>query len=340
MTEMMKAAVAMEPGRFVCVDDVPRPALQPHESLVRIRACGFCSGTDLKLIDDQLCDIRTTYPAIIGHEGTGEIVAVGEAVRNWKVGDRVTSPGFRLGPGSRYKPMWGHMSQYGLVADEPGVLTRRIPSDMSFFDAAVLLSLKEAYSAVGNFGFEPGMQVLVFGDGPMGLALVQFMRLAGADWLGCVGHWPERLERIGNVGKPDCLINSREERPADVLGSRRVDLVIDAVGTPEIIQEGARLVKQGGKVGVTGVPKPGHAMLDLLALPKQVSIQMLTFPMGEHDCHDAVVELIREGTVNPKDYYSHVVPIDRVDEAPALVRSREAFKVVIDLHPEQTAGER
>lgn len=338
MTDTMKAAVATEPGRFVCVDDVPRPVLEPHESLVRIRACGFCSGTDLKIIDDQLCTIRTTYPAIIGHEGAGEIVAVGEAVHNWKVGDRITAPGFRLGPGTCYKPMWGHMSQYGLVEGERETSNRLIPDDMSFFDAGVLLSLKEAYSAIGNFGFEHGMQALVFGDGPMGLALVQFMRLAGADWLGCVGHWPERLERIGTVGKADCLINSREESAADVLGDRRVDLVIDAVGMPEIIEEGAQLVKRGGKVGVPGVPKPGHSTLDLLALPPQVSIQMLTFPMGEQECHDAVLELIRDGAVNPKDYYSHVVPIDRVEEAADLIRRREAFKVIIDLHPDLTDG--
>jgi threonine dehydrogenase-like Zn-dependent dehydrogenase len=339
----MKAIVAERPGELRVAADVPMPVLAPYESLVRVLACGFCNGTDAKIAHGNLANMTTKFPVILGHEGVGEVIETGAKVRNWRVGDRVTNPSYRLEPGTSYTPMWGEMSQYGFIADEevmlemgmqfrPRIGLKRIPADIPAEDGPILLSLKEALSAVRNFGFSRGMDALVYGDGPMGLALVQFLRMSGAGWIGCVGHWDARLEKIARIGKADATINTRSAGVPDFMKDRKVDLVIDAVGSSAIIAEGARLLKPGGTLGVTGVIKAGKGGLDLLGLPNHVRIHMLTFPRGEHDLHDEVLRMVQDCRVNLKDYYSHVLPVDQGDRALKLIESREAYKVIIKMH--------
>ncbi len=321
------------------VDDVPVPAIEPHECLVKIIASGFCNGTDLKIIQGKIGNMTVPFPALVGHESVGEVVEVGDEVRAWQVGDRMINPPFRLVPGTRYGSMWGAMSEYAVVQDAEATrakgLTprigamRRIPRTIDPVGAAVILSLKETLSAVRNFGFRPGMDALVYGDGPMGLALVQFLRMEGAGWVGCVGHWDKRLAKAREVGGADAVLNSHDASVPDWMGERRVHLAIDAVGSPAVIHEAARLLHKGGKVGVTGVLSRGHSSIDLLALPHHTCIHALTFPYREHDVHDEIVQLILEGRVDPGHYCSHVLPLDEAPRAMDLVVSRDAFKVVL-----------
>jgi threonine dehydrogenase-like Zn-dependent dehydrogenase len=196
-------------------------------------------------------------------------------------------------------------------------------------DATILLTLKEAYSALGNFGFAAGMDVVVFGDGPVGLALARFLRMGQAGWIGCVGHHDERLERIRAGGRPDLVLNSRRDDATQELADRRFDLVIDAVGSTAVIKQGSHLLKPGGKLGVYGVLKRHHATMNLSDLRNNTSLHMLNFPYGEHGVHDAVLEMVKEGTVDPGDYWSHALPAEEIERAIELVRSREAFKVVL-----------
>ena len=81
----MRAVIVEKPG-VVRVDDVPAPEPGPDEAVVRVGACGIC-GTDIHIIDGEFPP--TQYPIIPGHEFGGDVVAVGENVTRFKVGDRV-----------------------------------------------------------------------------------------------------------------------------------------------------------------------------------------------------------------------------------------------------------
>jgi len=339
----MKAVAATAPGRAEVVD-VPMPEVGDYECLVKVRACGLCS-TDLKIIDDHVSNLTVDYPVILGHESVGEVVELGSQVRNIQVGYRMTNPRGRLGPGTPFKGMWAGMAEYAVVQDqrvmdELGVdrseyaflpAGRPIPDDLSSEDAGVLLALCEAYSGTGNLGVRDGMEVLIYGDGPIGLALVNFARMRGAAWVGCVGHHDERLERIRERSEVDLTVNSRTEDVADRLGERQFDLVIDAVGSSAIIKEGSRMLVPGGKVGAYGVLHKEDATISLLALKSNTVLHMLNWPYREGDVHEDLIGLIRSGAVNPKDYYSHVMPVEQAPEAVEMVRSREAFKVVLTM---------
>ncbi|NLG25708.1 MAG: alcohol dehydrogenase catalytic domain-containing protein, partial [Clostridiales bacterium] len=331
----------------VAVVDVPMPAYGDYECLVRITACGLCSGTDLKLIDNAIADLKIQYPTVLGHEAVGVIVAAGEKVRSFRVGDRVVSPAGRVMPGCGFHSNWAHMAEYGVAIDLPAMAedglsaargadldnfaTRRIPDAISDIDAVMLLTFKENYSALRNFGLRPGMDLLIYGDGAVALGLAIMAREMGAGRVGCVGHHDERLARIADRTPLDFAINARRERVPDAVGGARFDIVIDGVGSVDVVYEGARLLKPGGRVGLYGVLKRAKADVNLIDLPNNALLQTLNWPYREHASHDAVVELVLRGALNPKDFYSHVMPLDQAPAAVELIRSRRAYKVIFDL---------
>ena len=342
----MKAVAATRQGEVEVVD-LPMPHVEDYEALVKVRACGLCNATDLKIIDDHLSNWKVAFPVIVGHEGVGEVVEVGSKVRNIQVGDRFTNPHGRIEPGTRFNRMWAGMVEYAVVQDqevaeelgvprEKGIGERpRVPADISFADAAILLTLKECYSGIYNLGFREGMDVLVYGDGPVGRALVRFMRLGGAGWLGCIGHHDDRLAGVKEVGGADLVINSHKEDVGEALGDREFDMVIDAVGSTKIILESTERLKPGGKVSVYGVLKPDDCEISLLDLKNHTAVHMLNFPHREGDVHDEVVEMVQAGKIVPGNYYSHTVPIEDAPRGVEMIRSREALKVVFTMNADR-----
>jgi L-iditol 2-dehydrogenase len=337
----MKAVAAVRPGE-VDVVDLPMPKIEAYECLVKVRACGFCA-TDVKIIDNGIGNLAVNYPCILGHEGVGEVVEVGPRVRNIRAGEVFMNPHGRVDPATGYHRMWANMVEYAVTQDHEIMRAmglprsafvgsgRRIPSDLAPADGGMLLALSEALSGVRNFGVGAGTTVLIYGDGPIALALADFARLQGAAWIGCVGHHDARLERIGRLAGPDLLVNARRVAVADAVKDLRFDLVIDAVGSTAIIREGSGLLKPGGKVGVYGVLKARDATLSLIELQNHTSVHMLNWPHGAGDVLDELLERIRRGDVVPSRYYSHVLPADQARRALELIRSREAFRVILEM---------
>ncbi len=69
--------------------------------------------------------------------------------------------------------------------------------------------------------------------------------------------------------------------------------------------------------------------LSLLNLANHISLHMLNWPYHEHATHDEIIGLILRGKVRPGDYYSHVMPMEEAPRAVQMVKTREAFKVVL-----------
>lgn len=337
----MKAVAVTQPGHVQLVD-VPRPEIQPYEALVRVHACGLCNGTDLKIIDDHIGDMDVPFPVILGHEGVGEVIEVGSAVKNVSLGQRYVNPRGRIDPRSGYRSMWAGMSEYSVVPDwrvmremnlpdapeGPGP-TLEIPKQIDLPDATVLLGLKEALSALRNFQVHPGSEVLIYGDGPVGLALALFARILDVGWVGVFGHREDRLARIRDLAQPDLAINTHEVDVGEALGDRLLDVVIDAVGSVKVIAEASHRCKPGGRVGGFGVLSKENSNLSLLKLKNHTLFHMLNFPYREHDTHEELVEMVLAGRVNPKDFYQHVLPAEQVEQAVRMVRDRRSLKVVL-----------
>jgi len=347
----MKAIAVLEagmPAKIACVD-IPKPVYGDYECLVRVRASGLCSSTDLKIVHGDHPDnpgFPFIYPVILGHEAVGEIVETGKKVRSFKVGDRVVCP-ISIVPECGYHMAYGSMAEYALAFDyremkkdgvnlqaigfwseEIDFMTKTFPEDISWEDAVMILTFKENYSALRNFGVKEGMDVIIFGDGAVSQGLSHFIRAYKVNSVVTVGHHDNRLERIKKLTKPDLLINSNKENVRDILKDKRFDLAIDAAGSPDIVRLGASLLKPGGKVGMYGVLKKGLSVLNLYELPNNVVLHILPFPYQEHRTHDDIIGMMRSGFIRAKDYYSHVLPAEQAAKGIELIEKREAFKVI------------
>lgn len=182
--------------------DVPEPICGPDDIVIEIKAAAIC-GADMKHYNvdsgsDQFNSIR-------GHEFAGQIVRIGDKVKDWKVGQRVVSdnsghvcgvcPACEQGDflcctekvnlGLDNNTWGGGFSKYCLVPGEILKIHRHalweIPQGVDYEEAAVLDPICNAYKSIAQQSkFLPGQDVVVFGTGPLGLFSVQMARIMGA----------------------------------------------------------------------------------------------------------------------------------------------------------------
>ena len=351
MAAFMKAVVVAAPGVVEIRDDVPVPEIGPYECLVKTHACGLCNGTDLQVIGGTIEEKAgfLGFPTVLGHEGAAEVIEVGSKVRHIHIGDRFIHNNLRPDVGNGYTKTFGSMAEYGLVCDheamaEDGFLPsempfykkqKQFPKEIGYIDAAMLLSLAESHSAAVNFGTKKGDHVLIYGSGPMGTALAMFMKLQGAEQVTIIDCVPERLANAQRVANVDRIINFAEISVKEAVGDELFDLAVDAVGRSSILVEGSQYLKPFGKVCSLGVLRNDDMMINVGQLKWNTSLHMLNWPYGEYDIMPQTIQFILEGKINPKDFYSHVMPYTKVNEAVELVRSRKALKVILDFDTEE-----
>ncbi len=345
----MRALIVRERGVLELRDDVPEPQPGPYQALAKILACSICSSTDVKIIDGTMPYVMD-YPCVLGHESVGEIVQVGEKVRHLRPGDRVLRPtavypGEKLG---EFYSGWGGFAEYGLVTDlqamiEDGLASplsppawpkyqQIIPREIDPVDATMLITLKETLNTLEDAGVAANQRVLVVGDGCVGVAFARWAKLKGATFVAVAGHHESRLERARKLGA-DAAVNTTGQGIPDALKSAGVvpgfDLIIDAVGSGEIVEQCIGLLAAGGRLAIYGVSDHMDAQINLLRIPASAWIGRPT--NDESRAHEQVLSYWRMGAINLKDFYTHVVPLDRAEEGFQLIRSREAFKVVITI---------
>jgi threonine dehydrogenase-like Zn-dependent dehydrogenase len=255
----MKAVVFHAVGD-IRLEDVPDPRIEaPTDAIVRLTASAIC-GTDLHFV-------RGTVPGmkkgtVLGHEGVGVVEAVGDAVRNLEIGERVLIPS-TVGCGTCSYCRAGYYAQcdnanpngaaagttffggpaesgplHGLQAEKARIPFAhvglvRLPDEVSD-DEAILIS---DIFPTGYFGAElaeikPGDTVAVFGCGPVGQFVIASAKLFGAGRILAVDHVVDRLEMARHQGAE--IINFEDEDPVETIKALTdgigVDRAVDAVG--------------------------------------------------------------------------------------------------------------
>ena len=204
----MKAIRFMQP-EVIEYSDIPAPQVKDNEVLAKIAYAGFCA-TDIELLTGEMVHIKngnTKYPIIPGHEWSGTIVEVGKNVRDFKVGDRITSD-VSLGCGECDECRKGHYNlcpnrevigsyknRQGVFAEYVAVPQRhvyKIPDGLSMEEAALAEPAATAMYAVSKAKIPAGAEVLVIGDGPIGQLAAQLANIAGASKVIMAGmkSWP------------------------------------------------------------------------------------------------------------------------------------------------------
>jgi len=191
----MKALV-LESYMNLQYEDVPSPAINEDEVLVKVKAVGIC-GSDVHGLDGSTG--RRIPPIIMGHEASGVIQQTGTGVANWKIGDRVTFDSTIYNPNDWYsKHGMYNLSDgrivLGVSTEEfkrngafaefvavPQHILYRIPENVSFTQAALVEPAAVAMHAINISPFKASDVVIVLGAGMVGMFVVQLLRIKGCE---------------------------------------------------------------------------------------------------------------------------------------------------------------
>ena len=249
-------------------EEIPVPELADDEVLVQVQVVGLCQS-DIKKILYPLYE----PPRIFGHETAGRIAAVGSAVANWQVGERVvvlhhipcmhcdyclnenysmceiyktitTTAGFTPSGGgfADYVKVPGHIVRNG------GLI--RIPDSITFEQASFVEPTNCCLKAVKKAQIAPGQTVLVTGAGPIGLMFIMLVKYFGARAI-ATDLLPSRIDKALSVGAESAFDARDPELAAKiqaVTNGMGVDVSLLAVPSPKAFFQALDCTRKGGKI--------------------------------------------------------------------------------------------
>lgn len=331
----MKAVRFYKVGEPLVVEDVPTPEPGRGEVLVKVAACGVCAS-DLHMFDGSL-PIRGTPPVIPGHEASGTIAALGDGVRGWNEGDRVTiyagkgcgvcrnclagQPVERcalpITMGIDYDGAW---AEYVAV---PATALVRVPDAVPFEVAAILADcVATPFNAVLDAGgLRAGERVAIFGVGGLGTHGVMLARMGGASFVAAIDPNRAARERARALGA-DVVIDPNDGPPArairEATGGDGVDLAIDFVGANAVLKQAVASLAIDGRALIVGV---GGERIQLgPSVTFAVFRTTLRGVMGYRRAHlETLVDLVAAGRLDVSASVSARLPIERAAEGVAML---------------------
>ncbi len=303
----MKVAALKSPGGLdkLVIETRPDPVAGPGEILVRVRASSL-NFHDFAVVAGM---IQTPDGRIPMSDGSGDVVAVGQGVTRFKVGDRVLStffPGWVGGAPSlaRLTGVPGdHADGFAaeLVAMPASAFTR-LPTGWSHAEAATLpcAALTAWRALMVEAKIQPGDIVLTQGTGGVSIFAVQFAKAAGATVI-ATSSSDEKLARLKALGA-DHLINYRTtpewgQAAAALTGGRGVDLVVE-IGGPGTLTQSIHAARIGGHISLIGVlTGVSGEVPTALAMTKNVAIKGIT--VGSHDAQEDMIAAIEANGLKP-----------------------------------------
>ncbi|MFB7736936.1 Zn-dependent alcohol dehydrogenase [Streptomyces sp. NPDC056112] len=277
----VRAAVLPAVGSPLEITGIELPEPGPGRVRVRLAAAGVCHS-DLSLTNGTL---RVPVPAVLGHEGAGTVVAVGEGVTRVAPGDTVVlnwAPSCGNCHACSLGEVWlcanamnGAADVHARTADgtalHPGLNVAAfaeetvvaascvlpLPDGVPVTDAALLgCAVLTGYGAVHHAAkVRPGETVAVFGVGGVGLATLQAARIAGAGRIVAVDVSPEKEELARRAGATDFL-PATGDTPREIralTGKQGVDAAVECVGRAVTIRAAWESTRRGGRTTVVGI---------------------------------------------------------------------------------------
>ncbi len=330
------------------IAELPMPKINPYQALVRLRSCGVCNGTDMKLIHRAFKNFDT-YPAVLGHEGVAEVVQVGSRVASLHVGDKVLLP-FLEGMSGEYHSGWGAYSEYAVVGDAKAYESDglQVPSEAYFAQsvlspddkaddagAAMIITFREVLSAIRRFGMRPNKNLVVFGAGPVGLCFIRFARLLGLGKILAVDIDEEKVKTAKAMGADEAFNSLHCDVNKEIRGRlpNGADYVVDAVGVNALINQAMGLIADHGKICCYGISPKLNMELDWSKAPYNWSLDFVQWPskVEESEAHSQVMAWINMGVLNPMDFISHVIPFENILDAFRMLEEKRpgTKKIVI-----------
>ncbi len=305
-------------NKDVRLEEMPTPQIWPGELLLRVEASGICGS-----------DVMEWYrihkvPLVLGHEVAGVVVAVGDGVSRYKVGDRITAA-HHVPCNTCYYCLNGHHTVCDTLRKTnfyPGGFAEYIrvpainvdrgvfllPEEVSFEEATFVEPVACVLRGQRRAGLRPGCSVLVIGSGIAGLLHVHLAKVLGAGRVVATDVLEYRLKAAREFGA-DATLHAEEDVPAylhKVNDGRLADLVIVCTGAESAITQALKSVERHGTVLFFAPTLPGVTVpISLNETFWRNDVTLTTSYAGSPADHAAALELIRAGSLRVKEMITH-----------------------------------
>jgi D-arabinose 1-dehydrogenase-like Zn-dependent alcohol dehydrogenase len=321
----------IERPHAVAFEEVETPSCGPSDVLVRSRFAGLCR-TDVEVLAGELDRRWVRYPCIPGHEWSGVVEAVGDAVTDLTPGARVVCEGYcYCGVCRRCRAGDTHLCEtydqlgftrgggYGELVVAPRHVVHRLPDTVDL-DAAVLVEPGSVVlQGLARARPVPGETIGVIGVGTLGALAIVLARLFAPAAVVAYGIREAELELARRLGADETVDLSARAS----INEGELDLVVETAGAVAAIELATRLPRMGGRVLALGIAGAGRE----LAIPADRFVLRDLTLIGSVGYTTAawsqVVELLGAGLVDFAPVIARRVPAARFDDAFALMAERD-----------------
>lgn len=346
MEGKMIQAVMTEPKKIV-YREIPIPQAGPDQVLVKIKKIGIC-GSDIHVYHGM--HPYTSYPVTQGHEVSGQIVEVGEYVKDLQVGQRVTIEP-QVFCGRCYPCLHGKYnlceklkvmgfqttgtgSEYFAVDSSKVTL---LPEGMSFNDGAMIEPLAVTVAAAKKFPVA-GAKVCILGCGPIGILLAQSCKAMGAAEVMITDISDTRLALAKSVGV-DYAVNTMKNDFANALvenfGPDKADVIFECAGNDITMDQAIQNARKGSMIVLVAVFGK-RANVDLAKL-NDSELCLNTSMMYRHDDYVDAIRFVNEGKIQLAPLQTaHFAFADWQKAYEYIDANREtSMKILVDIDTEE-----
>ena len=265
----MKSLVKAKAEKGIWLQDSQEPEVGHNDLLIKIRKTAIC-GTDMHIYNwDEWSQQTIPVPMVVGHEYVGEVVGMGQEVRGFAVGDRVSGEGhITCGHCRNCRAGRRHLCRNteGVGVNRPGAFAEylvipafnafKIPDNISDELASIFDPFGNAVHTALSFDLV-GEDVLITGAGPIGIMAAAVARHVGARHVVITDINPYRLELARKMGATRAVDVSKENLQ-DVMNelgmSEGFDVGLEMSGVPVAFRDMLKKMNHGGKVAMLGIP--------------------------------------------------------------------------------------
>jgi len=339
----MKTLAKLARGPELVMADMPVPAMGPNDVLIRIRKTGIC-GTDVHIWKwDDWAQKTIPVPMQVGHEYIGTIAAMGDEVRGFAIGDRVSGEGhITCGHCRNCRAGRRHLCRntLGVGVNRPGAFAEflalpagnafKIPDDISDDLAAIFDPFGNATHTALTFDLV-GEDVLITGAGPIGIMAAAIARHVGARHVVITDINEYRLALARKMGATRA-VDARHETLRDVMHelgmTEGFDVGLEMSGVPSAFRDMLDAMNHGGKIALLGIPPADTAIDWNHVIFKGLEIRGI-YGRQMYETWYKMVAMLQSG-LDISPVITHRFPVDDFREGFAAMLSGQSGKIVLD----------
>lgn len=339
----MKALAKLHAKPGIWMTDAEKPECGYNDLLIKIKKTAIC-GTDVHIYKwDDWSQKTIPVPMVVGHEYVGEVAAMGDGVRGFEIGDRVSGEGhITCGHCRNCRAGRRHLCRntYGVGVNRPGAFAEylalpaenafKLPDDVTDEMAAIFDPFGNAVHTALAFDLV-GEDVLITGAGPIGIMAAAVARHVGARHVVITDVNEYRLDLARKMGVTRAVDVSKEKL-SDVMNELGMkegfDVGLEMSGVPSAFSQMLETMNHGGKIAMLGIP-PENVAIDWNEVIFKGLVIKGIYGREMFETWYKMASLLQSG-LDISPILTHEMPIDDFEKGFETMVSGQSGKVILN----------